>query len=347
MVLLGHPKFAYSRMSRARVDVSPSGVRFTPTEDAVPISGLTFNEERPNISLLTERIGTVDLSGVIPDALRGKVPEAFPTKVWRNYNITHDGVIHLDELPVLIDERLFSRIVSNFGIDIAPERTFLSNRRAAAVLSLRRLALTNWEDVNAGVRAKDFFLREYALHKARSRQKVFKALFDAADPEARKKERAVGMESLYGAEAAAWLASVGLTDLGFSPPRSKQADSTDVYLTRSLVVRMKGMSGSLPSMKEVETQIEKGKLKLLGYEMAVAMKDAKGASPATLGSMFRASRAEARRLLMEQARDRCTLLMGQIWFSEFTSLDEHSMTIQTLAGPVECSATMEEQEVKI
>jgi hypothetical protein len=328
------PMFEYTRMSRAREDASDAGLTFVRNKDesGVPFLGLTWHEERANVSALVSYLGTVSLGAVMPEALKGKLPDPFPTKIFRNYNFVRDGIINIDLLPVLVHERVLDAIMQrNKEVvrQLAPRADRPHTYRA--VLDLRRLATTNWEQASA-VSARDFFLREYALHQARSRQKVFRAMLDEAVPEARGEARSEAIAKLYGTDAAAWLRTVGITDNGFSPLKTKQAAASDVYEAQVLQVAMDGMN-SLPSWKEFQATVLKGgSIKPRIAAMHEAYLVGRTASPEGLKKLLEGAVAETRRLLVEQARTRFTILTGQVWFSEATEPDRCVMTIEKGVG---------------
>lgn len=344
------PMFQYARMSRARDDASGTGLTFERAEnkDGVPFLGLTWNEERANISALVSYLGTVNLKDALPAALQGKLPEVFPSKIFRNYNFVRDGIVHLDLLPVIVSDRTLNAIQVR-NPHVVRQSAVRADRVGFyyAVLDLRRLAVTNWELANA-VSARDFFLREHALHQARSRQKVFRAMLDEAAPAARVEARSEGLAKLYGDEAAAWLRSVGITDNGFAPTKTAQAASTDVYEAQALQVSMDGMN-SLPSWKEFKASMLKGgAIKPRIAAMADAHATGLTASAEGLKKLLEGAVAETRRLIAEQARTRFTILTGQVWFGEATEPDRCVMTLGKKEGlPFDVTFTATTKAVQI
>lgn len=365
-LLLDSPMFQYARMSRGREDVSATKLVFEKADTGVPLLALTWNEERPNISILVERFGTVDLSAPLRTApqFRGRLPEKFPTRIFRNYNLVRDGIVHVDLLPVGVSEATFERLKKD-----APKivrntiaRHGDNGTRMEVVLDVSRLPVTNWAAVKE-VKAKDFFLREYALHAARSWQKVLKVLLDEVDPGARQEGKREALSKLYGDEAAAWLKTLGVTDNGYSPVKTTQAEAKDVYTAKLLLARMKGLS-SLPTVEAVREQRAKDRVKNAGYEMAVClahfdefMEAAKGMNAAgkkdagvALAARLDAAQREVRGLIVEQAKTRFAIITGQVWFAEFTSLDNSTMTLGAADGlpfDVDFSAELVEKEIPV
>jgi len=94
----------------AITDKKGDALKFVETnaKDGYPISNLVYNEDRPNISIQIRKEGTVDLSSRLPAEFKGntlgKVPEQFPSFVFRNYTIIKDGLVNVEKLPVRINE---------------------------------------------------------------------------------------------------------------------------------------------------------------------------------------------------------------------------------------------------
>lgn len=347
-VLLDHDEFEYSRISRATVE-EPGALKFKADRAprGYPVTSLTFNETRPNVSLLVRIEGHVDL-GDRPAAAK-KVPKRFATQLWRNYAVVRDGLVNVKKLPVNVTQATWAKL-RGAGMVSGP-------RRAEAVLDLSALPILNRRAV-AAVSAREFFGRELELCRQRARQKVFGAALDQEFPGAAQE----GFEAQYGKEAAEWLREQGLTPRGFSP-KSKAAPATDFYRGKELEARLKGLS-SLPKVADVQKRVEDGKpftaaMKLMAPamgELAAFRNDdacAKAADPAKLLRQWLVDKkAEAARkvrgLLMEQARARTAVIVGQVWFSEFATINDNTMVLHDPElGDVACEAELREVEIKL
>jgi hypothetical protein len=253
-----------------------------------------------------------------------------------------DGIIHMETLPLKISETTRDRIVAKFGREVL---TSVAGG-AADLLDLRKLGVCNWNEVSS-VSAKDFFTQAYRLHAARSAQKVLKFLIDEKDAGAEAAGRSLGLSKTLGEEVATYLRSVGITDNGFAPVHTKQAAVKDVYNARALVVRMKGFS-NLPTVKEVRAMKKKGKIAPRAYEMNEALKAHSGETVEVLQKHLESTVKVVRALTVAQARTRFSIIVGQVWFKEFASLDENTMKLTMPGvGEVEFSATLEEEEVEV
>ncbi len=257
--------------------------------DGIPVTGLVYNEEQPNISIQTRRSGTVEIREVVDAAisdptnaaivagLKG-LPQVIETFQFRNYAIVKDGLVNVDELPVTIPGSMWGKLLAA-GMPSECARINSSSPADAIVpdsmnvtFFLRQIPVINRSMVKAASGQKLFEL-ELRLAKCRADQKVFKAY----------KKAAVGgktsatFEASYGKETTTWLKdALGLTDFSGYNPKKVQADPVDFYMGKFLNVTLyeegalkqiadgktaSGKLDTLPSVKEVqETIAKKGKL---------------------------------------------------------------------------------------
>jgi len=325
----------------------------TPTPEGYSISSLTFNEDRPNVSFNIRKEGTVDISARIPDALKGKtlgkIPEKFSSFIFRNYAVIRDGLVNVKKLPVRITEDTFNQLVK-VGVlsgTFTPE----------VVLDVEALPVINRQMVKA-VSAKALFEKQFTLEKARAAQKVYKAYRDEKFP----KKTSESFKALYGDDGALWLKEQGFTDYsGYAPPHTVTAEAKDFYMGKELPVSLKGYS-SLPSMNDLKKQAAKGKYNGPGALMAVYVKEVEDFLASDIyqkasdkDHLFEtwvkdkstASISEARKLIFEIAQIKFAIVVGQVWFNEFKSVDENEMTVKVDGLDLACKVEMKEIEVRI
>lgn len=368
-LLLDHPEFHYERIGRARE--SESELRFVP--DAAPLgysaASLTYNETRPNISLLVRKEGHVHLSPpAFLDMPQGRsVPTEFPTHIWRNYTVIKDGIVNIDVLPVRPSEALRSAV--NTAIE--------DGRLDAACVSFPSdgiwlFRLANMPVVNeamvTSVALTDLVKLQYELTKARAAQKVFNGLKkelkadddDAAEAMSRL-EGKNEYEMVYGQEAAAWLQVQGLhAQNGFSP-LGTLAEATDFYMGKELLVKLKGLS-SLPSLAQVRERIAKGKLTASAALMAPSVSEVDGfltsaaytkaKKPHVVYASWLSSQAEAavqetRQLIRRIAEIKFSIILGQVWFVDCKNLDDNVKQVEVDGNLIDGSAELREVEIPV
>jgi hypothetical protein len=372
-VLIDHPRFDYRRISRKRVDAPAEGdgdatLRFIakPMPEGCPVSSLTYNEERANISVLVRREGVVDLTGRLPEHLKAVVPALFPTHIFRNYAVVKDGVVHTSTLPVQLSEGALQELMRASDEGRVPAGVVEGTGDPSLILvHLDKLPVLSLRMVEAAS-ARVLCEAEWSLLKVQAAQKVYRGLLKELDAT----KRSPSFEEKYGIEAAEWLKSAGFTDYsGFNPPKV-QAESTDHYVARELSVSLKGYV-SLPSLNELRKQREKGKLNgparlmLPAFEEARVASDPKAAQPRTI-QQFEAwlkDRADSldavrRTLIADKAQAVFVVVVGGAWFSDLPAgEDKASMTLLAQDGlmsddlhahfPVELQFTVEAREVEV
>lgn len=307
-------------------------------EEGNPISNLTYNEERPNVSMLVTKQGTVDLSDRLPEEMKGKIPTQFPTFIYRNYTIIKDGLVNVDMLPVRLDDP------SPF-----PPETYEKREQNIVVFKLRDLPAINRKMVKS-VEAKSFFQLNWDLLKAKAAQKVYNSFQKDFFPG----KPGDSYAALYGEEGAAWLKDQGLTERGFSP-KTVLAESTDFYLAKKLKVSFKGYS-TLPSLKEARTKIGDGKengptslMKPAILEVLSRMPKESPEKDAEFEKWLRerqeSTTKEVRSLILQLAKVNYSIIVGQVW--PFPSLDENSLKLTDGDTQVVGTMSMEDVEEKI
>ena len=389
-VLIDHPAFSYSRISRARVtdgSLSPEeqveidnlttqlagktnitnkiaaivsgkgpGLKFVadPAPNGYPISGLTFNETRPNISILVQKDGHVILDENRPD----KVPQKLPTFIYRNYAIVRDGLINVEQLPIQVSEGTLDAIKKQKPPRGVLGKASKKGTRYELVVNLKRLPIINRKMVQE-TSAQVLFEKEFELACARAEQKVYNALKKEKFPRVSK-----GFEALYGTDAAEWLKERGITDYSGFNPKGRQTEAKDYYVGKELVVKLKGYA-SLPSVNEVKKRVAAGKAltggaalmspandeikDFLASDVYQKAKNQDKALEGWLDGQALEAKRTVRRLLFELAQIKLSITIGQVWFREFGSINENTLDLD-LTGtgkPVTCTVELNEVEIKI
>lgn len=315
-------------------------------------------------SILVRKTGTVDLTARIPDALKGiglgKLPERISTFVFRNYTIVRDGIVNVSQLPVKLTKASEDRIRAEIDAGRLPasvdQVVIVGDSPAVRVLNLEGLPVVNRASVKA-VSARTLFEKQWELLRFQAAQKVLHG-YQKAYTDGRTSE---GYTALYGAEAATWLKEQGITDYSGFSPKMLQAESTDVYPSKKLEVKIKGYS-SLPSMTEYEKQEAKGKLNgpaalmqatvdrvkaFMDSDTYKGVADPKALLTTWLNSETTLAVQECRRLMFEIAQLKTAVLIGNVWFQEFRTLEENQMELTIGGTKLAFTAEAKETEEKV
>lgn len=334
---LDHEKFRYSRISRKRLD-DTEGEQLVfvcrKAPDGYPVSALTWNEDRANISVLVKREGTVDLSKRLP--FKGKVPEVFETFQWRNYSIVADGLRNVDVLPISASPDTI-REIANKGVPLTP---FGDGWGGRVLIDLSAMPILSRAKVKK-VTARELFAKSVELAERRAAIKVYKTYLTEA--------RSETWDERYGKEGADWLKSQGITPGGYQPPKTKQVEATDYYLAKVLEVKIKGWS-SLPSVKDVTSGKSKNGPGLFMRGVVEQIEEKKkvlGAKfDAWVASTVEVMGIEIKALTREVAKAKFAIIVSGQWFPEFKSLDERAVLTLDVAGkPTEVEAVVSEEKI--
>jgi len=359
-VLIDSEDFQYSRIGRRALEREGElTFKAKPAPRGVSISNLTWNETRPNVSILVKREGLVELGdvpkldGVMP------IPSTFPTFIHRNYTVIRDGLRHLDRLPVRVNDETMQNLISEGGMK-GKDFTRDEGGMYRATIDLRAYPIMN-EWMTQEWSAKDFFKMRWDLAVARCRQKVLNTYVRDLLP-----STGEGFRAVYGERGAEWLKVRGLTEGGFSPARDL-AMARDVYIGVELDAKIRGV-GSLPSVAEVlvrmgkPVKIKDGGALLMSkvieeveaFRNGPTMKKAKDKDrvlEAWLKSEQEAARREARSLIYQSARASFGIVVGQGWFTgpnAGTRSQGLKMELDVgLAFTAKCSVELKDVEVEL
>jgi Mg-chelatase subunit ChlD len=345
-----HEAFAYERTTAAR-DAKEGTATFKVDDKSkgYPINGIVFNETRANVSIRVRVAGTVTLPGDHP----AELPDTVPSFIYRAYNIVKDGIVHTRQLPVSLSKETFTKLK---GEGIIPK----SKRFKAGeiiVLDFPKLPVINRQMVKE-VTAKDTFALAVELAHLKGTQKVFNDYRKKIAP-----KESVKSQMLYGEAAVEYLKSVGVTDFNGFNPSSTKGEVTDHYIAKELKIAVKGLS-SLPKVEDVENAISKGGALKIGQ---FVMKDALVKLDAFMGSDIytkaadknglietwivgeqQAAVARTRELIVKMAQRKFAIIVGQVWFSDFASLDEDTLEVDLPGfGKVSVTASLNETEIEI
>lgn len=340
----------------AAITDKPEPLRFVadPAPEGYPVNSLTYNEEKPNISFLVRKTGTVDLSGA---SAPSGVPTKFSTFVFRNYAMVKDGLVNIEVLPVRLSEATLTVLFEAHKEGRLPENVVTSDG-GVTFINVKALPVINRQMVRA-VSAKKLFEDEWALTKVQAAQKVY----NSVAKELVGTKKSAGFEELYGKDAATWLKDQGFTDYSGFGPKQVQAESTDVYRAKEMSVSIKSFS-AIPSLNEFKKQAAKGKFTPSASLMESAFKDVEaflaankiGVAPdaadlakaeAWLKGKAKALDVQRRGLIQAKAQQIFSVIVGQVWFSEFASIDDTSMTLTIDGQKLDCKVEMREVDVKI
>ena len=320
---------------------SKKKLKFTAKTNNCPISSVTWNDTRPNVSLLFKIDGTVELSDDRPEGL----PKEFETFVHRNYTIIRDGLVNVEFLPVILDEYTYF-LLQQLGFP--DSKPFVKGE--VTYFNLKNLPLIN-ENMIKEVSAKDYFENIYKLNSLKASAKVYKHFKDIVCPESRSE----GISDKYDENVANYLATVGITDGGFAP-KVQTVKGSDFYMATELIAKIKGIS-KVPSVNAVMEKVKANK-KLnaadnLIYDVFSICESNQNNMTADefvewLSNELYDANDKIKELSGELAQTRFAIIVGQTWFKEFNSIENCSMTLKLNGNDdFECSVEIKDTTVSI
>lgn len=333
----------------------PEALKFEETKDdnGYPVSALTYNEERPNVSVLVKKTGYVNLASRKDKPTNA--PMEFETFIYRNYAIVKDGLVNVATLPTKLSAKTIEALTAQVKAGKLTADVFKTKGKVVdgafkpdeVIIDLTKLPVINALMVNS-CSAKSLFTAEYELTKAKAAQKVYNSYLKEKKPEGKKSE---GWEAQYGAETAAWLKGQGFTEYSGFAPKSVVADAVDFYMAKEMSVSLKGLA-SLPTLKDVKDRMAKGKLTASAAIMAPFVIEVEnetgGAADNAVVSLLEQKadeqKTKVRDLIFQKATALFAITVGQTWPSDLKSVDDSTMTMSFDGSDVECSLAMLEKK---
>lgn len=297
-------------------------------EKGYGIDGLVWASDRANLSIRIRYEGYVNL----PTNKFGLTK--FNTFIYRTYTIIKDGILNLSKLPVSISEATFNKLNSKglvFGIYRAG---------ATYTIDFSTLPVINKKMVKS-ISAKKLAMLEYELFETKALEKVYGYYEKQLFPKTSK-----GYIEQYGAEAEAWLKTLGLTEFnGFNPSMTTEK-STDFYMAVELNTKI-ALHSTLPTVDAVIKSIQAKKaLKPAEELMKVAIDDYDTQINSSLYTSLKdqalkdqvlktwlknvkaTTNHKRKQLLQEIAQIKFSLILSKKWFEEFSTFEEHTLNLK-------------------
>lgn len=331
---ISHSEFEYNPIG-ARREIAVVGAveaAFKPVfkdkagEVLAEITTLKFDEDRPNISMLVRREGTVTLPP--NDFGFGESIESF---IWRNFAIVKDGIVNVRKLPVVLSKTTYDVLVSKGVI----EATDVFKVGKTFVIDTKRYPIIN-RAMATPTTSTELFQKCFDVYVLKTKQKVLNSKID-------KPEFGAKFASLYGEEGAKFLKELGISEGGFSP-KTVKGESMDSYIAKVLEVKLSGLS-TIPKIEDVEKAVAANKnLTPSQSIMAAAIKDV--AKVKDIEAKLKTVKEQIRQLMDEIVVIKFGIIIGKRWFVDMESLDDNTRELDFGIGKViKCQAVMSDKEV--
>ena len=321
------------------------------------LTDLVWNESRANLSV---RI-YIEGEAILPKN-KFKIDKVSSFK-FNTFTLVKDGIVNVQELPVLFTPELHAILVKN-GVGFTMDETIYNAKITDVKYGLTMVIdLTSIPLINRGmvktVSAMKLAKQQWKLKKLQGDKKVYDYYKKQLFPKTSK-----SFTELLGQEASNWLKEVGVTDYNGFAPKVTSVEATDFYMSVVLNTKIKGLS-SLPKVEDVVKKIESGAvLKLNEYVMADAIKkyqtqldsdmykslgkeQQKGVLKTYLETKSGILNKQRRKVLQEIAQIKFSLILSKKWFTEFKSFDENQLAVNFDGQDLNFTFALGEKEEKI
>lgn len=324
-----HPAFAYNPIGSKR-DTAELTDGFKPVfkdksgDIKAAITSLKFDEDRPNVSILVKRPGTVTLPE--NDLGFGDSIESF---IWRNYTIVKDGIINVRFLPLVLSKATYD-LFSQLGVVNEPfkvGKTFVIDTKDYPIINRSMAAAT---------KSTQLFNACFNLYILRTKQKVLGTKIT-------KPEFGSKFAALYSEEGAKFLKMYGVGEGGFSP-KTVKGESIDPYISKVLEIKLAGLS-SIPTVEAVEKAIASGKALTPSQTIMRDVIDALDGCTDFEAELVK-TKAMIRELLNSIIMTKFGIILGKKWFTDMSSIEDNTKEIDFGIGKmIKCTALLEDKEV--
>lgn len=332
-LVLSHPEFDYTSIGQKRNTVEINGhvPKFTDVsadEIVADIANLTFDADRPNVSILVKRLGQVSL----PENAFG-FGDSFSSYIWRNYAIVRDGIVNVSKLPVKLTRATYDVLIFR-GLDLGEYKI-----GKVFVIDVGTMPVIN-KLMTVGATAASLFSDCHYEYELECRQKYVKTLLD---------KPVVGAKfaSMYGEEAALFLKEYGITEGGFSP-KTEAGEVTDKYVAKILSVKLAGMS-SVPKPDDVVAAVEKGKALTPSQQTmhnAMNIVDTHLEDDNTAEEIFINIKNDLKKIRSEIVKTKFGVILGRKWFTDLAGYDDTTREINFgLSKKTKCEVVLSDKLV--
>jgi hypothetical protein len=335
-------RLRYNRTTIAE-DIAEDALKFVDDDDLVPISGITWNESRPNASLKVYRQGHVLLDADADVVKRKLTTRAVGTFIWRNYTIIKDGIANFDILPVRLCEKT-ERLLIKKGV-IKPNGI---DGSFDYFINLRSMPSIN-QSMAKEVSAIEMIKTQHELINLRTAQKVFKHFRTLW---AGTKDEVAQASSTIHPEVVAYFESVGISQRNGFTPKSTPREQTDVYQAIELKLAIAGLS-SIPSIKDLEDRIANKKSMtpsfalMLPHYLRCTTLDNQTDKIAWIIDLDKKTQEQINNLSRAVAQRNFVMVLSKIWPKEFKTRDENEIIVDIGGNQITGTITLKDIEIKI
>lgn len=321
------------------IDSNSVKMRIKDPNKGYPVSNLTLNSERANVSFLVNIGVVLDLPKNNPIGIN-----SLDSSIFRNYTFIKDGILNINKLPIKISNSVLKGKFKRMGL-VETDGAITSD--GISIIDLSKLPITNKK------RTKSVFMDELAELEAehlilQCKSKYLKYLLKQySKPNV--VSNPTGSSVFDNPKSAEYLKSLGITKSGYSPKTEKEK-SEDYYIANSLVTRIKGFS-SLPTIESVlnkkgNISVATTSIKFM-YE-CIKLIDSMGLSTYDeVALQLDITNKASREVLNKIASKKFSLIMSRSWFKDVVDEDTNNTVIYANNTYLDISFKFEDKTVNL
>ena len=300
--------------------------KVTKVDKGYPIADFVWNEDRANLGGLFN----IDITVALPENQFGL--SKVDSFMYRNYTIIKDGIINVSVLPLVLTQDTFATICQHDGllVKIMPEST--DDHMVHCLVDISGLPVINKKKIK-GCKKSEMTRLALNLTDCKFCLKYLRYLL----PE----KAAVEAPSGYTPEQAEYLASLGITEKGYTPAKDVVKDG-DFYMATTLNSSFKGFS-AVPKITDVQDRIASGKklTPAMEYMAAVIKRVDKFISDAdpsgnkrdeVIRQMIGDMEADKAMFARQLAQMKFAMIVSRKWFEGATNFDDNTDTVKSQYG---------------
>lgn len=281
-----------------------------------PLSSFVWNEERANLGGLFQ----IDVKLTLPENKLGLT--TVDSFIWRNYTIIKDGIVNMPILPMVVTSSTYAKLLKHPALVLSDVSDVNKDGMREVTVDISKLPVINKKKIKG---CKKSVMTNLALQLTDCKftlnylkKQLPKDDTVAASPFAQ-----------YTQEQADFLATLGITEKGYSPAKEVEKNG-DFYMAITLNSDFKGFS-KVPSAADIEKKVKAGKALTAAEQYMDGVikrvedfiKKAGGNREDVVRSMIEQVTAEKNQYQRDIAQMKFALLVSRKWFADSESFDDN------------------------
>ena len=300
-------------------------VKMERIDKGYPLNAFVWNEERANLGGLFQ----IDVKLTLPKNNVGLT--TVDSFIWRNYTIIKDGIVNMPVLPMIVTRNTYSKLLKHPALVLSDVSDEDKNGMREVTIDISKLPVINKKKIKG---CKKSVMTNLALQLTDC-----KFTLNYLKKQLTKDENApASLFAQYSQEQADYLASLGITEKGYSPAKVVEPDG-DFYMATTLNSAFKGFS-KVPSAADIEKKHKAGKALTAAEQYMEGVikrvedfiKKAGGNREDVVKAMIEQVNAEKNQYQRDIAQMKFAMLVSRKWFADSESFDDNVDTVHSNYG---------------